>query len=61
MLENNINDINDDEPLSLKEAMASFYWLKWFKIMFSELNFHKENGTWDLVDVSSDHKILIRQ
>ena len=26
--------------------------------MLSELNSHKENGTWDLVDASLDHKVL---
>ena len=60
MLENNINNTDDDEPLSLEKTMTSSYWPKWFKAMLSELNFHKENGTWDLADAPSDHKILIR-
>ena len=61
MLENNIDNTDDDEPLLLKEAMASPHWPKWLEAMLSELNFHNENGTWDLVDASSDHKVLIRQ
>ena len=61
MLENNINDTDDDEPLLLEEAMASPYWFKWLEAMLSELNSHKENGTWDLVNAPSDHKVLTRQ
>ena len=58
MLENNINNINDDEPLLLKKAITSPHWFKWLETMLSELNFHKENGTWNLVNASSDHKVL---
>ena len=61
ILENNINNADDDEPLSLKKVMASPYWPKWLKAMLSELDSHKENGTWDLVDASSDCKVLTRQ
>ena len=58
MLENNINNTDDDEPLSLEEVMTSPHWPKWLEAMLSKLNFHKENGTWNLVDASADHKIL---
>ena len=45
MLENNINNAGDDEPLSLEEAMTSPHWPKWLEAMLSELNSYKENGT----------------
>ena len=61
MLENNINNADDNEPLSLKKTMISPYWFKWLEAMLSELNSHKKNRTWDLVDASADHKILIKQ
>ena len=58
MLKNNINNINDDESFSLKKTMVNPHWSKWFEAMLSELNFHKENGTWDLIDDLSDCKVL---
>ena len=61
MLENNIDNAGDDEPLLLEKAMASPHWPKWLEAMLSELNSHKENGTWDLVDAPSDCKVLTRQ
>ena len=60
ILKNNINDADDDEPLLLKKTMISPYWPKWFETMLSELNSHKKNETWDLVDASSDHKVLTK-
>ena len=60
MLENNIDDAGDDESLLLEEAMASPHWSKWLEAMLSELNSHKENGTWDLVDAPSDCKVFTR-
>ena len=42
ILENNIDNTDDDKPLSLKKAMANSHWPKWFKAMLSELNSHKE-------------------
>ena len=60
MLENNINNADDDEPFLFKKIMISPHWPKWFKAMLSELNFYKKNGTWNLVDVLSDHKVLTR-
>ena len=61
MLENNIDNTDDDEPLSLEKAMASPHWPKWLEAMLSELNSHKKNGIWDLVDASLDHKVLTGQ
>ena len=61
MLKNNIDSTDDDEPLSLEKIITSPHWLKWFEAMLSELNFHKKNGTWDLVDASSDHKVFTEQ
>ena len=61
MLENNIDDADDDESLSLEKIMTSPYWPKWFEAMLSELNSHKKNGTWDLVDASLDCKVLTEQ
>ena len=60
MLENNIDDADNDEPLSLKKTMASSHWLKWLEAMLSKLNSYKKNETWNLVDASSDYKVLIR-
>ena len=61
MLENNIDNADDDEPLLLEKTMASPHWPKWLEAMLSELNSHKENRIWNLVDASADHKILIKQ
>ena len=58
MLENNINNADDDEPLLPKEVITSPHWPKWLEAMLSELNSHKENGTWDLVNAPSDCKVL---
>ena len=60
MLENNIDDADDDEPFLLKKIMISPHWLKWLEAMLSELNFYKENGTWNLIDASLDCKVLTR-
>ena len=60
MLENNINNADDDEPLSIEKIMTSSHWPKWLEAMLSELNSHKKNRTWDLVDAPSDCKVLIR-
>ena len=60
ILENNINNTDDDEPFLFEKTMTSPHWPKWFEVMLSELNSHKENGTWDLVDASADHKILTK-
>ena len=58
ILENNINNADNNEPLSFEKAMASSHWPKWFKAILSELNSYKENRTWDLIDASSDCKVL---
>ena len=58
MLENNIDNAGDNEPFSLEKTITSPHWPKWLKAMLSELNSHKKNGTWNLVDALSDHKIL---
>ena len=60
MLENNINNTDDDKPLLLEKAMTNSYWPKWLEAMLSELNSHKENGTWDLINALSNHKILTK-
>ena len=58
ILENNINNTGDDEPFSLEEIIISPHWLKWLEAMLSELNSHKENETWNLIDASLDCKVL---
>ena len=45
MLENNIDDADDDEPLSFEKAMASSHWPKWFEAILSKFNSYKKNGT----------------
>ena len=61
MLENNINNTDDNESLLLKKTITNPHWPKWLEAMLSKLNFHKENGTWDLVNALSDYKVFTKQ
>ena len=43
-------DFNDDIPITIKQAQRSMNWNHWEKAIESELQSHRENNTWAVVD-----------
>ena len=50
--------INEDEPMSYKEAVTSKDKDKWLSAMKEEIQSLYKNNTWKLVDRPSDQKIV---
>ncbi len=49
---------DSDEPLFLKEAMASLQWSHWKSAMNKEYHSLMENETWTLTDTPVDQKVI---
>lgn len=52
------DDSGSDQPLTLKEAMASAYWIDFEKAMLLEFRSLIENGTWEYTDVPAGRAVL---
>ncbi|SPO29799.1 uncharacterized protein UTRI_10282 [Ustilago trichophora] len=47
------------DPVTIQEAQSRTDWPQWEKAMQSELNSHKENGTWEVIDNNSSDMHLV--
>jgi len=49
---------NNDESTFYQEAIEGFYSEKWKEVMKEEIDALEMNGTWDLVELPKDRKIV---
>jgi hypothetical protein len=46
------------EPKTLRQAKNDTSWSEWENGMIDEINSHKQNKTWELVDPPKDQRVL---